>query len=170
MLSGLHLSLRIRRCWIPLLSSIVLVPVTSNGFVDGNARPRITQGASEVRVTDTAATTDATRVVQVSDPAAIDAHLQAKWEGMEDALRRGDIPAALAFIHLSSRARYDTAFRRLTPAQLATIDQHLTAIHPVEIGPNGAEYEMLRTRDGQTLSYAVFFQVDSDGVWLIRMF
>jgi hypothetical protein len=152
------------------LSAILLVPVTSNGLADGITHPRITQRAPEVRVTDTIATTEATAVVQVSDPAAMHAQLQAKWEGMKDALRRGDIPAALTFIHSESRDRYEATFRRLTPAQLATIDQYLTTIHPVRIGPNGAEYEMHRTRDGRTLSYAVFFQVDADGVWRIRMF
>lgn len=170
MLSGLHLHLRVRRCWIPLLSTILLVPVISNGVDDANTHPRIAPRASKVPVMDATATTEATTIVQVSDPAAMDAHLQDKWEGMKDALRRGDIPAALAFIHSESRDRYEVTFRRLTPAQLATIDQHLPTIHPVEIGPNGAEYELRRTRDGQTFSYAVWFQVDADGVWRIRMF
>jgi hypothetical protein len=96
--------------------------------------------------------------------------LEAKWEGMKDALRRGDIPAALTFIHSSTRDRYEATFRRLTPAQLAIIDQFLTGIYPVRIGPNGAEYEVRRIRDGQTYSYAVWFQVDADGIWRIRMF
>jgi hypothetical protein len=96
--------------------------------------------------------------------------LEGKWEGMKDALRRGDIAAALTFIHSSTRDRYEATFRRLTPAQLAIVDQYLTSIYPLEIGPNGAEYEVRRTREGQTFSYALWFQVDGDGVWRIRMF
>jgi len=170
MLSGFHSCLKARRYCIPLLGSFLFVPLTSNALDDANTHPRIIHRASKVQVMDATATTEATTMVQVSDPAAMDAQLQAQWKGMKDALRRGDIPAALAFIPSESRDRYEATFRRLTPAQLATIDQYLTTIQPVEIGPNGAEYEMLRTRDGQTLSYPVFFQVDVDGVWRIRMF
>jgi hypothetical protein len=40
----------------------------------------------------------------------------------------------------------------------------------VEVGFGGAEYEMLRVRDGQTLSFAVWFQLDQDGLWRLRRF
>jgi len=96
--------------------------------------------------------------------------LEPKWEGMKDALRRGDITTALTFIHADARGRYEATFRSLTPAQLALLDQYLTSLYPVEVGPHGAEYELRRTRDGQTLSYAVWFQKDADGIWRIRMF
>jgi hypothetical protein len=96
--------------------------------------------------------------------------LVAKWQGLKDALRRGDLPAALSGIHTESRARYDAIFRQLTPAQLANIDQYMTNIQPVEIGPHGAEYEMLRTRGAQVLSFPVWFQADEDGIWRLRMF
>lgn len=96
--------------------------------------------------------------------------LEPKWEGMKDALRQGDIPAALTFIHSNSREHYETILRRLTPSQLSTIDQYLTTIVPVEIGPNGAEYQMRRARGGEVLSFPVWFQVDTDGIWRLRRF
>ncbi len=136
---------------------------------DGVTTTYPTQGlfAATLRATDDQGQGyTATTVISVGGVPALDV----KWEGMKDALRRGDIPAALAFIHSTTRARYEATFRRLAPTQLASIDQYLTTISPVEIGPNGAEYEMHRTRDGQTLSFAVWFQVDSDGLWRIRMF
>lgn len=96
--------------------------------------------------------------------------LEAKWEGMKNALRRGDLPAALSFIHTESRAHYEAVFQRLTPTQLAAIDQYLTTALPVEIGPNGAEYEMRRARGSEILSFPIWFQVDTDGIWRLRMF
>ena len=96
--------------------------------------------------------------------------LEPKWEGMKDALRRGDIPAALSFVHTASRARYEAVFRLLTPEQLTGIDQYLTTALPVKIGHNGAEYEMRRSRGGKVLSFPIWFQVDSDGIWRIRAF
>ena len=96
--------------------------------------------------------------------------LEAKWEGLKAALRRGDLPAALSYVHSNVRARYEGAFRRLTPAQLVQVDQILTAALPVEIGPNGAEYEMRRWRDGELLSFPIWFQVDTDGIWRLAQF
>jgi hypothetical protein len=46
----------------------------------------------------------------------------------------------------------------------------MTTIRLVEVGPGGAQYEMLRDLDGQTLSFAVWFQLDRDGLWRIRRF
>lgn len=96
--------------------------------------------------------------------------LEPKWNGMKDALRQGDIPAALTFIHSSTRGRYEAIFRQLTASQLSAIDQYLTTIVPVEIGHNGAEYAMRRSRGGETLSFPVWFQVDTDGIWRLSSF
>lgn len=96
--------------------------------------------------------------------------LEPKWEGMKDALRQGDIPRAITFIHSTARDRYEEIFRRLTSSQLATIGQYLTAIVPVQIGHNGAEYAMRRTRGGEILSFPIWFQMDTDGIWRLQMF
>ncbi len=96
--------------------------------------------------------------------------LEPKWNGMKDALRQGDIPQALTFIHSQARERYEAVFRHLTPSQLSIIDQYLTTIVPVEIGHNGAEYAMRRTRGGELLSFPVWFKMDSDGIWRLWRF
>lgn len=126
---------------------------------------------SIVQVTDdqgkvhTAAT-----LVQVSDPAVLDARLQAVWQGLKDALRSGDLSRARTFIHSEARTAYADQLNRFNPATLANIDRHMTAIQLVEVGPGGAQYEMLRERDGQPFSFAVWFQLDQDGLWRIRRF
>ena len=48
------------------------------------------------------------------------------------------------------------------------MDQFLTDIRLVETGPGGAQYEMLRERDGKMLSFSVWFLIHSDGVWRLR--
>jgi hypothetical protein len=109
-------------------------------------------------------------VVEVDDQAALDAFLQAKWAGIKDALRTGDVAGAVTFIHSEARATYQAQLTRISLATLATIDQYMTPIQLVEVGPGGAQYEMLRDRNGQTLSFAVWFQRDQDGLWRLRRF
>jgi hypothetical protein len=123
------------------------------------------------RVTDTGGTSHtAMTVVHVMDQAAMDARLQAVWTGFRDALRAGDLAGAMRFLHSSTRSQYEAQLARLSPAALANIDQQMTAIQLVELGFGGAEYEMLRPRDGQTRSFAVWFNVDHDGLWRLRRF
>ncbi|MFQ5962484.1 MAG: hypothetical protein ACE5MG_13925 [Candidatus Methylomirabilales bacterium] len=112
----------------------------------------------------------ASTVVQVDDQAALDTLLQAKWTGMKQALRAGEAARAVTFIHTAARAAYESQLARFSPATLANIDQYITTIQLVEVGPGGAQYEMLRDRNGQILSFAVWFQVDQDGLWRLRRF
>ncbi len=112
----------------------------------------------------------ASAVVQVYDQAALDALLQAKWTGIKDALRTGDVARAVTFTHTAARAAYEAQLTRFSPATLANIDRYMTTIQLVEVGPGGAQYEMLRHRNGRTLSFAVWFQLDQDGLWRLRRF
>ncbi|HSF07242.1 MAG TPA: hypothetical protein VLG10_15775 [Methylomirabilota bacterium] len=124
-----------------------------------------------VRITDERGGVHTTAtVVPVSDQAALDARLQAIWHGLKDALRAGDLARASTFIHSETRAAYADQLNRFSPTTLASIDTHMTTIQLVEVGPGGAQYEMLRDRDGQTLSFAVWFQLDQDGLWRLRRF
>ncbi|MGH7472369.1 MAG: hypothetical protein ACREJW_00340 [Candidatus Methylomirabilales bacterium] len=50
------------------------------------------------------------------------------------------------------------------------MDQFLTDIRLVETRPGGAQYEMLRERDGKMLSFSVSFLIDWHGVWRLRRF
>jgi hypothetical protein len=51
------------------------------------------------------------------------------------------------------------------PATLGGVDQIMTAIQLVEVGPAAAQYEMRRDESGDTFSYVVWFQLDQDGLW-----
>ena len=105
-------------------------------------------------------------LIAVSAPPA----LVVKWEGLKEALHRGDIPTALGFIHSTTRERYRQVFESLPPERLAVIDQYLTTLEPVEIGYRGAECQVRRMRAGEMLSFPVWFQVDADGIWRLVMF
>lgn len=118
----------------------------------------------------TGATHGAMTLVHVYDVTVLDRRLQAVWQGFKDAVRAGDLARAVSFLHSAARARYQAQLSRLGAATLAAIDAYLTTIQLVEVGAGGAQYEMLRERDGQTLSFAVWFQLDADGLWRLRRF
>lgn len=112
----------------------------------------------------------ATAVIEVYDAAALDARLQVLWQGLKDAIRRGDLARAISFVHSDTRDAYAAQLGQLRATTLANIDIYMTTIQRVEVGPGGAQYEMLRQRDGVTLSFAVWFQIDRDGLWRLRRF
>jgi len=113
---------------------------------------------------------EATSLVPVMSHAEINAQLQATWAGMKSALRSGDIPAALPFFHSGVRGKYDLILRSIAPEKLADIDRYLADAFPVEIGHNGAEYEIRRMRDGELYGYPLWFRRDADGIWRLWMF
>jgi len=163
---------------VPMLT--IALDVDGDGFVDFQgerlegqpfAYPQPGIYTAKAQITDDVGLVHtAAVVVQVSDPAALDARLQAMWQGLKDALRARDLARAGTFIHSEARAAYADQFNRFSPTTLANIDGHMTTIQLVEVGPGGAQYEMLRDRDGQTLSFAVWFQLDQDGLWRLRRF
>jgi len=126
--------------------------------------PRLTQTDANGNVATIVA------VVHVADRGAMDARLLPVWEGVKTALRAGDIAAACRFVHSEKRAMYETMWKQLPAAKLADVDQIMTSIKLVEVGPGGAEYEMLRPEDGRTYSYPVWFEIDHDGLWRLRSF
>lgn len=111
----------------------------------------------------------ATSVVQVYDRKNLDALLRAKWAGLKDSLRNGDITAAMSQIASSSQTRYDEAFQILA-SQLPNIDEILTNISLVRIGNYSAIYEATRVDDGLEMSFEVRFALDGDGIWRVEAF
>lgn len=130
------------------------------GVYVANAQVTDSQGQTHTAVT----------FVHVVAPAALDAQLQAIWSSFKDAVRAGDLARASGLLHSSTRAAYQAQLAALSQAALADIDQIMTNIQLVKIGPGGAQYEMLRQDAGQLLSFAVWFQIDEDGVWRLRRF
>ena len=126
--------------------------------------PRVAVTGSDGR-THTAST-----LLQVYEAATLDARLQAIWRGVKDSLRTGDVVRAGALMHSHARGGYESLWRQLGPSVLSRIDQYMTTIRLVEVGFGGAQYEMLREEGGELLSFAVWFQLDVDGLWRLRRF
>ncbi len=112
----------------------------------------------------------ASTVVHVYDPVALDTRLQTVWQGLKDALRLGDVSRALGFVHSHVRSEYEELWRQFPRSFWANIDRYMTSVQFVEAGLGGAQYEMLRERDDQMLSFAVWFQLDHDGLWRLKRF
>jgi hypothetical protein len=108
-------------------------------------------------------------IVQVFDPAELDGILQARWLAMKDALRSGDIPAALSQIISQARPSYEEGFQIIS-AQLPNINEILTSVSLVRIGNNEAVYKASRTDEGIPMSFEVRFAMDVDGFWRVASF
>jgi hypothetical protein len=108
-------------------------------------------------------------VVQTFDRAALEALLQAKWSAMKAALRRGDVPQALSHVTTRARTRYQETFTVLAP-DLPLIDSILTDLAFVRVRGQEAIFEMRRTDAGVAKSFEVRFQIDTDGLWRLRIF
>jgi hypothetical protein len=108
-------------------------------------------------------------VIQVLDPTELDGILQARWMAMKDALRAGDIPAALQQIITRARPIYEEGFQIIS-AQLSIIDEILTPVSLVRVGNNEAVYKASRTDDGIPMSFEVRFAMDVDGFWRVGSF
>ena len=88
---------------------------------------------------------------------------------MKDALRSGDIPAALSQIVARARPVYEEGFQIIS-AQLPIIDEILTPVSLVRIGNNEAVYKASRNDDGIPMSFEVRFAMDVDGFWRVASF
>ena len=108
--------------------------------------------------------------VLVFSQAEVVALLQAKWQGLKDALRSGDIEGALKFIAEESRDRYRGIFNTVS-SKLPQVDSILTDIQLGSIRQNEAEFAILRTSaDGVERSFYILFVLDNDGIWRLRVF
>ena len=109
-------------------------------------------------------------VVDVYDREALDARLQAVWNGFKDALQGGNVAEAVTFIHRDRRDRWQEDLSQVSPDVLAAIDTIFATIELAGVGAGGAEYELVRVEDGQAFSYPVVFVADADGQWRLWQF
>ena len=125
-----------------------------------------------VKVTDAqGAVSTARAVVQVLDPAGVDALLQPKWSALRDALSRADVPGALSLFAVASRDAYQDQLTALAGAgALPQIAADLGPIRPVRVHERAAEYELRAVQQGTSYSFYVLFVLDTDGVWRLRVF
>jgi hypothetical protein len=110
-------------------------------------------------------------VVQVFDQGALDTLLQTKWTGLRDALRRGDVDAAVSLFALSSRDAYRDQLTALAGVgALAQAGMDLGPIRLAQARQNAVAYDLRAVRNGVEYSFHVLFVVDTDGVWRLWAF
>jgi hypothetical protein len=107
--------------------------------------------------------------VTVLAPAAFDAELQGRWAALKDAVRRGDVAAALHCAAATGRrGRLEGLLRDVPPGG---VERALPAIRSVEVGLGQAVYESVRSPDWGTgplrVPLVVRFRVDLDGMWRV---
>jgi sugar lactone lactonase YvrE len=125
---------------------------------------------ARVTATDGAGTrAPAASVVQVLDRAGLDVLLRAKWVGMKNALRAGDIAAALEFLTFGARPGYAQAFQTIA-SRLPAIDSILPDITLVESHGLTVIYDATRIDAGIPKLFEVRFVMDSEGVWRLQSF
>ncbi len=107
--------------------------------------------------------------VVVYSRAAMDALLQAKWQGMKTALNAGNIEAAVSYYAESSKNSFRQQFTILA-AQLPQLVADMGLCRIVKVREHFAEYDLRTVKDGIEYSFQVLFMQDSDGVWRIRSF
>lgn len=110
-------------------------------------------------------------IVQVLDRNALDVMLQAKWTGMKNALRAGDIARAVAIFAQSSRDVYREQLTALAAAGgLNQLAGDLGSITLLRTRDRAAEYDLRSVRNGVEYSFHVLFIIDVDGTWRLRAF
>ena len=115
---------------------------------------------------------DTIAITVLSKP-EIDTLLTGKWDGMKKSLASNDINEALSNFMEESRALYSDIFNALQ-TQLPQIVQGMQDIQLVYLKNGFAKYRMRKNElyGGQilTITYYVYFAVDTKGVWKIYKF
>jgi hypothetical protein len=110
-----------------------------------------------------------TIAVTVLNKAEIDTLLKSKWEGMKEALAKGDIEVALSLFLERSKERYRSIFSALKD-QLPVILGTFIEFNIVNIYDIIAEYELVANENGMLYSYPGVFIKSGDGIWKFKDF
>lgn len=99
----------------------------------------------------------------------MDTLLQAKWQGMKNALLTGDINKAVSYFAESSRVSFQQQFSLLQNV-LPQVVNSMGEITLIDLNGDRAIYDMRTVRAGKIYSFQLLFIKDTDGIWRIRTF
>jgi hypothetical protein len=103
-------------------------------------------------------------------PTMLDTVLQARWGAMKQTLASRDIPRAVQNFTDETKGLYQGIFTVLSD-QLPQLTQEMQALELISVVDHTAKYRIRRTQfaGGQmmTITYYLYFQVDSNGLWKI---
>jgi hypothetical protein len=111
-----------------------------------------------------------TVAILVADRTALDTMLQAKWDGMKQALANRNVTQAVQYFTDETKGVYQEVFALLSD-QLPQLMQEMDSIELISVEDNAATYRMRRTQlyGGQmlTITYYAYFRPDRHGLWKI---
>ncbi|MFH7320184.1 fibronectin type III domain-containing protein [Desulfurivibrio sp. D14AmB] len=107
------------------------------------------------------------------DRTALNHNLQAKWEGMKQALIAGDIDTAVEHFSLWQQDTFREIFT-IMKAELPQIAQEMQDIEMIHQKNNTAEYRIRREvvfrGEPEIVTFYIYFEKGVDGIWRIRDF
>jgi parallel beta-helix repeat protein len=111
-----------------------------------------------------------TVAVLVVDRTTLDTVLQARWDGMKQALANRDIAQAMQYFTDETKGLYQELFTLLFD-QLPQLMQEMQSLELIAVEDNAATYRIRRTQPygGQllTITYYAYFRPDRYGLWKI---
>ncbi len=119
---------------------------------------RVTDGRGIVHVK--------TLYVVVNDAMQMNALFKSVWDGMNQALLRGDNNAALKYLNEGAKRKYGPVFQTLLPHMPAIIASY-SPLNRVSISEDIGEYAIARNFNGQNRLYLIYFLRDVDGIWRV---
>lgn len=109
-----------------------------------------------------------TVAVMVMDRTELDELLRKKWDGMKTSLINGDIEVALNYFQVTSREHFRKVFTLLTN-RIADIALAMREIEMITADEKIAKYrirkEMIIQEETHDITYYIYFNRDSNGLW-----
>ncbi|MHB8535100.1 MAG: hypothetical protein ACYDBW_06590 [Sulfuricaulis sp.] len=105
-------------------------------------------------------------VVVVQDPQKMDQFFTAIWNGMNNALKGGDVNAAVHYLNESAKHKYQPVFQALLP-KMGEIVASYSPLYRLSVTEDIGEYAIQRSYNGGSRVYLTYFLKDADGVWRV---
>ena len=103
----------------------------------------------------------------VLEAVVLEALLLERWERIWGALLEGKIDRALEYFAPASRDKYRRVLTELQSSR-KVIHTSIEAIHLLSVRDGVAEAEVVRTEEGTTYSYPIYFVRGIDGTWQLE--
>jgi hypothetical protein len=105
-----------------------------------------------------------TMAVVVHDGQQLDHLFTSLWNGMNDALVRGDVNVALTYLNEGAKQKYRPVFQTLLPRMLQIISNY-SSLQRASVYEGMTGYAVNRTINGENRIFLIYFLLDDDGVW-----
>lgn len=107
-----------------------------------------------------------TLAIVVQDAVQMDTLFTNLWDGMNEALVRGDGNGAAQYLNEGAKRKYLPVFEALK-SQFPQIIASYSPLRRVSISEDIGEYAIARNVNGQNRLYLIYFLRDADGVWRV---